>query len=630
MFQPDHTLIPALRALALLGALVVFYTTSANAQGVFSMTSELEVSGNSTLHAAATGLDPADADAMGNLRVAWHKAPVPGGGFEYDSELLPPLDFQSGIFVSTYSASGVSLQAPIRVDDPAAAGWALDPVLAADDLGRFVVLWRQAQPVDEDDWRFTTSIWMRAFDAQGIPLGAARKLTEETDVLPSIDMAGDGAFVIILGRTEPVDDENFDREPPRFWRFDSQFEPVDPFPRDVDTTLGRQPYSVISAVALNESGQFAVAYADSEIFSDTRVRRLRLRTFASDGAPWSEPVTVESTFVWGFQLRWLDNDRFVAAWLEGGRYDPITGNWQAFSRDGSPLGERMVSDVARGPGGILRLNDAEFALVWATESGAVLIPSTAANRSADIPLEISKTVSEGSYRDYYYGLFEEAASPISVVDLEGGEFAAVFMNTISGREMVRAGILRFDDLAQPALFDWSVVGPCVEDRMAKVRLNWTSAAHDAEITLAGPPAEKVFARVKGSGEVETGLWARHGMVFKLYDQATGELLATTRARPGADNCPIAPIMIEPPFFEVCDPRELSAGEVLWDATDLSPGGAEVRVNGIDGKLFARGGAVGSAPTGEWLRNGKVFYLLNPSTSEFLGTATVAYRQRACP
>jgi hypothetical protein len=52
--------------------------------------------------------------------------------------------------------------------------------------------------------------------------------------------------------------------------------------------------------------------------------------------------------------------------------------------------------------------------------------------------------------------------------------------------------------------------------------------------------------------------------------------------------------------------------------------------GIDGKLFARGGKIGNATTGQWLRNGMHFYLLKPYSSELLGTATVQYRQKACP
>jgi len=573
-------------------------------------------------------LDPADADGQSTIRVAWHKGPVPGGGFEYDSKAISPLEFQKGIFVSTYSPSGVSLRAPIRVDNPELAGWPQDAILAADDVGRFMVVWRQAQLGANGELPPSYSIWMRPFDAGGNPLGEARKLTHETLVLPSLDMAANGEFVIVLGRTEPENEDNFDKEPPRFWRFDSDFQPIDEEPRDVDTTLGGTPFSPLSAVALNEDSEFVIAYVDSALPSDTRNRALRLRTFSRDGLPISQPVVVESTYVWGLQLRWLDSDHFVVAWLEGGRYSPITGNWQVFAKDGQSTGQRLSTDIARGQGGILKVSETEFAVAWATESGAVVILSTAQERSQDIPLAISKTVSRRSYTDYYSGLYE-TVSPLSLISLEDGQFATVFMNTLDGREMVRAQVLRINTSGVTASFESNVIGPCVADRTATVRLNWSSDAEYAEIFVAGPPSAKLFARVKGSGEISTGLWARHGLVFELYDQDSGEILATTKARPESDSCASSPLVIDPELFEVCDPREFSSAELLWDLTDVPADGAEIRVGGINGKLFARGGKVGSATTGQWLTNGMIFYLLKPDTSDLLGTATVHYQQTAC-
>jgi hypothetical protein len=612
---------------AILGLFICFCTCTANAQGVNSITSEFEVSESSSLYAAAMGLDPADMDGQSRLRVAWHKAPVPGGGFEYQAEAISPLEFQKGVFVSTFSLTGVSLQDPVRADDPEIAGWPQDPILAADELGRFVVVWRQAQLDDRGSLKY--SLWMRPFDPDGTPLGEAQRLTHETLVLPSIDMAATGEFVIVLGRTEPENEDNFDKEPARFWRFGADFQPVDEEPLEVDTTLGRIPYSPLSAVALNESGEFAIAYVDSALQSDTRTRRLRLRTFSREGSPLSQPVVIESTFVWGLQLRWLDSDHFVAAWMEGGRYSPISGNWQVFTKDGQATGQQLSTDVARGQGGVFRLSETEFAITWATESAAVLILSTAQEPSKEIPLAISKKVSWKSYTDYYYGLYD-AASPLSAISLDDGQFAAIFMNTLDGQEMVRAQVLGIATTEETAIFESEVFGPCVAQRTATVQLKWSSDAEHAEISVAGPPAEKLFARVGGSGEISTGLWARHGMVFLLYDQDSGEILATTKARPNADTCPMSPIVIDPEHIEVCDPREYSTADVLWDLTGSATDGGEIRVNGIDGKLFARGGKIGNATTGQWLRNGMHFYLLEPYSSELLGTATVQYRQKACP
>jgi hypothetical protein len=613
------------RKIAVLGAFLFVYTGSASAQSVNSITSEFEVSGEGNLYAAGIALKPADTDGQSRIRVAWHKAPVPDGGYSYHAEAIEPFEFQKGIFVSTFSSDGKSLQAPIRVDDPEIEGWPQDPILAADELGRFVVVWRQSQPTGSNYRHY--SIWLRSFDAEGMPLGEARKVAHETLVLPSIDMAATGEFVIILGRTEPETEDNFDKEPPRFWRFDSDFQPIDEEPREVDTTLGRTSFSFLSAVALNEDNEFVIAYVDSELTSYTRSRQLRLRTFAPDGSAISQPVLIESDFVWGLQLKWLDADHFVAAWLEG-RWDtpfPKSGNWQVFAKDGQAVGPRLSLDVARNQGGIVQVSESEFAVIWATESGGVaLIPSTAQEQGEAIPLEISKA--GGAYTDYSgYDV-----SPLSVIPLKEGQFAAIFMNTLDGQQMVRAQVLGIDPSGSKATFESNVIGPCVADRTATVRLNWSSDAEYAEISVAGPPAEKLFARVSGSGEISTGLWARHGLVFKLYDQQSGEILATAKARPDEDSCPESPLVVDPEFLEVCDPREYSSAELLWDLTGFSADGAEIRVNGMGGKLFARGGRVGSAMSGPWLTNGMHFYLMKPYSSEFLGTATVHYQQKACP
>ena len=47
-----------------------------------TLTGEFEVSGTSLLYAGAMGIAPVDIDGESRILVAWHKAPVPGGGFE--------------------------------------------------------------------------------------------------------------------------------------------------------------------------------------------------------------------------------------------------------------------------------------------------------------------------------------------------------------------------------------------------------------------------------------------------------------------------------------------------------------------------------------------------------------------
>jgi hypothetical protein len=124
---------------------------------------------------------------------------------------------------------------------------------------------------------------MRSFDAAGKPLADAEILAHETDALPSIDMAPSGEFVVVLGRTAPVGDMNFDQEWPQFLFFGADFLPTHESPYPVDPSL-EMAYSLLSAVSLNGNGELAIAYVDASITSFDRVRRLRLRTFSSDGS----------------------------------------------------------------------------------------------------------------------------------------------------------------------------------------------------------------------------------------------------------------------------------------------------------------------------------------------------------
>lgn len=623
IFQPTLTLI--------LMALMV-WTSPVNAQTVNEITSELEVSGSSQMYAGAIGVAPVDIDGQSRILIAWHKAPVPGGGFGSRGAITPPLDFQTGVFVSTYSQTGVTLREAIRVDEPDSKNWPMGAILAADAQGRFVVVWRQARYYDEDKASLLYSIWMRPFDAEGLPLTEAQRLAYETDALPSIDMAPNGEFVIVLGRTKPANESNFDREAPQFWSYDANFQATHDAPYLVDTSLSTPPYSLISAVSLNENGDLALAYIDSTIFAFTRNRYLRLRTLTSDGQAISLPIEVESSTVWGLDIEWLDDNNFVASWMDGGRNAPVTGKWQVFDKNGQSVSQLFSTELAVGQGGIVKISESEFAVAWATESGPILIPSTLDMKMQEIPLNIHNEFLPGSFIDYSVGDFSgwPVGYPLVVTSVIEGQFAAVWMNKIDHREQVRAEVFKLKAEDNEALFESEVVGPCVEDRTATVRLSWSSSVDHIEIYVAEPPSNKLFARVRGSGEIHTGLWARHGMVFQLVDLETSNILATVKATPSPNTCPLSPMLTDLDVIEVCDPHELSVTEVLWDITSTSLNSVEVRVNAIDGKLFARGGQLGSAFTGDWLRNNTVFYLLEPYTTTLLGTASSEYKQVACP
>jgi len=331
---------------------------------------------------------------------------------------------------------------------------------------------------------------------------------------------------------------------------------------------------------------------------------------------------VESSTVWGLNVQWLNNEHFVVAWMDGGRYADIEGKWQVFDKTGQAVSPLFSSDLARGSGGILKKSETEFTTAWTTESGPVLIGSTLETQMAEVLLNISNMVLPHSFIDYSVGNGYESNSglPLSVASVEGGQFTAVWMNRVDQREQVRAEIFALDSKDSIAVFESKVEGPCVADRTATVRLSWSSSFDYLDIYIAGPPTEKLFARVRGTGDILTGLWARLGMAFFLVNPGTQTLVATVKADIGPDTCPLSPLLVDPDVIEVCDPLDVSSTEVLWDVTDTSISGVDVRVNGIEGKLFTRGGKLGSAATGEWLRNDTMFYLQKAYTTDLLGIA----------
>ena len=100
------------------------------------------------------------------------------------------------------------------------------------------------------------------FDSLVLACGCA--FLDETEALPSIDMAANGEFVVILGRTVPITDiETSMSEIPQFWSYDANFQATHDVPHWVVTPSGHEtPYSLISALSLNDNGDLATASVD--------------------------------------------------------------------------------------------------------------------------------------------------------------------------------------------------------------------------------------------------------------------------------------------------------------------------------------------------------------------------------
>ena len=88
------------------------------------------------------------------------------------------------------------------------------------------------------------------------------------------------------------------------------------------------------------------------------------------------------------------------------------------------------------------------------------------------------------------------------------------------------------------------------------------------------------------------------------------------------------ITATPNPIQVCD-GGTGQTTLSWNASGLAEE-TEVRVNSVDGNMLGKGGATGSVQTGEWVRDGMVFYLLNGATGEVLDRVTVHLTESGCP
>jgi hypothetical protein len=162
------------------------------------------------------------------------------------------------------------------------------------------------------------------------------------------------------------------------------------------------------------------------------------------------------------------------------------------------------------------------------------------------------------------------------------------------------------------------------------------------------PWGALLARFSGpSGTADTGSWETDGMRFFLQDTSNGHPLTAqyTLATVIASYPDYPAPFCTPPYFLGCaiqpagplptgvlfgatpgvipDPGNTGLGTatLFWNAPGYS--NLEVHVNAPDGTLFAASsGDIGSATTGQWVRDGMRFFLQDPSSGTTIGIVTV--------
>jgi hypothetical protein len=145
------------------------------------------------------------------------------------------------------------------------------------------------------------------------------------------------------------------------------------------------------------------------------------------------------------------------------------------------------------------------------------------------------------------------------------------------------------------------VPPGVQLGMTDIQWNAPSAQL-VEIHV-GAPDGPLFAKGGSSGSAETGEWVGSGTWFYLQDVTGGspgntldQVLVTLQQQAAVFTANPNPI-----------PQPLiGATTVSWNAPTATA--VEIHIGSPSGTLFAAGGSVGSAVTGDWVTEGLIFFL----------------------
>ena len=87
------------------------------------------------------------------------------------------------------------------------------------------------------------------------------------------------------------------------------------------------------------------------------------------------------------------------------------------------------------------------------------------------------------------------------------------------------------------------------------------------------------------------------------------------------------IAASPNPIQSCD-GGLAQTTISWNATGLAEE-VEVRVDSADGNLLGAGGVTGTVETGEWVREGMTFFLVDTATLTVLDTVIIAFTELGC-
>jgi hypothetical protein len=131
--------------------------------------------------AAYQGTPAAASDLTGDFVVAWQRLSPSTGGWD--------------VFARRFSRTGAALSGEIQANTTTGAGCRLNPAVASDALGNFLVVWQS-----NEESGGVTGIFGQLFTNTGAPSGGQFQIntTTSADALwPAVAMAPDGRFLVV-------------------------------------------------------------------------------------------------------------------------------------------------------------------------------------------------------------------------------------------------------------------------------------------------------------------------------------------------------------------------------------------------------------------------------------------------
>ncbi len=149
-------------------------------------------------------------------------------------------------------------------------------------------------------------------------------------------------------------------------------------------------------------------------------------------------------------------------------------------------------------------------------------------------------------------------------------------------------------------------------------IQWNASSAQAIEVHIDSPTGPLFTAGGSAGSAPTGDWVTDGMTFYLQDVTGGKPLTSANTI----GTVVTHLEQELAVFTASPNPILTppvgATTLNWNAPTATS--VEIHVGSPTGTLFASGGSIGAATTGDWVTNGMVFYLQNVSGGKPLSPA----------